>query len=188
MESNTVCCSSCHPASATPLLRHWYIDIIQKWLFHLTISLPTYLALDIPVDVVQGFLPLGRLGISDQSVGNIETTRFVVLAGTSAIVTGLITTRLLLVRRHIIKIMGECLIIQVSNDELDELLDCPGTVDDSTPYLNIVAMLIESYALDSTWSLATAVSTHVKSSSSYLFVTNDSTVKVCNWAIFLEYL
>ncbi len=55
-----------------------------------------------------------------------------------------------------------------------------GTSDASSPYLSIVAMLIESYVVDSAWSLATAISVASSSPSAYMFITNDSTVKVRN--------
>lgn len=55
-----------------------------------------------------------------------------------------------------------------------------GTTDASSPYLNIVAMLIESYILDSAWSLATAISIASNGPSVYLFIANNSTVKVCD--------
>ena len=54
----------------------------------------------------------------------------------------------------------------------------PGTLDASSPYLSIVAMLIESYALDSTWSLTTAVTFALDNPIYPLFETADSTVKV----------
>ncbi len=54
-----------------------------------------------------------------------------------------------------------------------------GTSDAGAPYLSIVAMLVESYFLDSAWSIATAVSASVHTPSFHLFVTNDSVIKVC---------
>lgn len=58
----------------------------------------------------------------------------------------------------------------------------PGMSDAGRPYLSIVAVLVESYALDSAWSLATAISFASSSPSFYLFITNDSIIKVCNSA------
>lgn len=56
----------------------------------------------------------------------------------------------------------------------------PGLSGTSNPYLSIIAVLVESYSLDSAWSIATAVSINSNSPSSYLFVPNDSTIKVCH--------
>ncbi len=60
-------------------------------------------------------------------------------------------------------------------------------VNASTPYLSIVAMLVESYALDSAWSFAAALSYQLDSPGVVLLVDNDSTVKVCKFIIFSAY-
>lgn len=48
----------------------------------------------------------------------------------------------------------------------------------ASPYLSIVTVLVESYALDSAWSLAAAISYAVSNPSYILFLEVDSTVKV----------
>lgn len=54
-----------------------------------------------------------------------------------------------------------------------------GTSDTSSPYVSIAAMLIESYALDSAWSVASAISNGLDSPSDLFFLGDDSIVKVC---------
>lgn len=61
--------------------------------------------------------------------------------------------------------------------------DAPGASDDGSPYLSVVAMLVESYVLDAAWSLASAVSFASKSPSQLLFLTNDPTIKVCDFPV-----
>ncbi len=63
------------------------------------------LALQIPVDFLAAFIPFDKLGISDQSVIKIDTALFAIMSGLTFIVTGLIATRLLLVRRRVFKSM-----------------------------------------------------------------------------------
>ncbi len=72
---------------------------------------PPRLAMEIPVDVLLGFIPMDKLGISKQIVLELDPAQFAVLSGLTFIVTGLIATRLLLVRRRVIKSMGEYLMI-----------------------------------------------------------------------------
>jgi hypothetical protein len=55
----------------------------------------------------------------------------------------------------------------------------------ASPYLSIVAMLVESYALDSGWSLAAAISFALSSPSEIMFATNDPTIKVCDLSVAL---
>lgn len=46
------------------------------------------------------------------------------------------------------------------------------------PFLGMVAMVVESYFFASAWSLATVISVAVGSPSRFMFITNDSTIKV----------
>jgi hypothetical protein len=48
----------------------------------------------------------------------------------------------------------------------------------ASPYLSIVAILVESYFLESAWSLASAIAFAVDSPSNFLFQTVDSNIKV----------
>lgn len=59
----------------------------------------------------------------------------------------------------------------------------PGMSEAASPYLSIVAMLVESYSLDAAWSLASALSYALGSPSQIMLVTNDSTIKVCDLAV-----
>lgn len=62
----------------------------------------------------------------------------------------------------------------------------PGLVSKVTsPYLSIVAMLVESYVLDAAWSLVTATSYALHVPSDLLFQTNDSTIKVRGFRVAL---
>ncbi len=61
-------------------------------------------------------------------------------------------------------------------------------MDTSSPYLGIVAMLVESYALECAWSTAAAISVGLKDPSFSLFVANDSTVKVCGFSVIVRHL
>lgn len=54
----------------------------------------------------------------------------------------------------------------------------PGMSGASSPYLSIVAVLVESYVLDSAWSLAIAISDFLHSPAYLLFMTADSSIKV----------
>lgn len=61
--------------------------------------------------------------------------------------------------------------------------------DAATPYLGIIAILAESYSLDSVWSLASATSLSISGSpSSFIFTTNDSTIKVCDLPVVMMVL
>lgn len=50
----------------------------------------------------------------------------------------------------------------------------------TSAYLSIVAMLVESYILESAWSLASAISVTLNSPIYMMFTTNDSMIKVCD--------
>ncbi len=62
-----------------------------------------------------------------------------------------------------------------------------GTINASTPYLSIVAMLVESYALDSAWSFVAALLFILGSSGISIVAPSDSAIKVCNFVLFPTY-
>lgn len=64
-------------------------------------------ALDIPVNIAAALSPIDQLGLSSQCVVALDTARYAVQGGLTVTVTGLVATRLLLVRRRSIKLMGE---------------------------------------------------------------------------------
>lgn len=139
---------------------------------HLTV-LP---ALDVLVNIVLALMPLDQLGISYQSAIAMETAAYGVLPTLTLTVTVLIATRLFLVRRRHIKVIGEHIMIyQICGYRFH---DSPGMSPTSGPYLGIVAMLVESFALESVWSIGSAVSVGLRHPSILLFGTCDSTVKV----------
>lgn len=53
-----------------------------------------------------------------------------------------------------------------------------GTLEAASPYPGVVTMLVESYSLNSAWSLGTVISLVLDSPSFMLFSTNDSIVRV----------
>lgn len=65
------------------------------------------------------------------------------------------------------------------------LHDSLGMSEAASPYLSIVTMLVESYILDSAWSLAAAISLALVSPSQLMFIAEDSTIKVCDLPITL---
>lgn len=58
------------------------------------------------------------------------------------------------------------------------LHDSLGMSETTSPYLNVVAMLVESYALEVIWSVASAISFALGDPSERMLSTNDSTIKV----------
>ncbi len=104
MRKNKICCSS-HHLACTPPFSYRFVSIIYQWLLYL---IHTYLALDVPSDIIGNIVPYSQLGISEHTSMVIETARYAVLSGLTVIVTGLIALRLLLVRRRHVKIMGKC--------------------------------------------------------------------------------
>lgn len=146
----------------------------SEWVLYLFILL----ALDIPINIIEQSLPLDQLGISLPSAIAMDTAAYVILAALTITVTGLVVLRLLLVRRHHIKIMGEYTIISVPRKS--RLHDSSGMSDTTSPYLSIISMLVESYALDCAWSIGTAILASFRSPIFRLFVTNDSIIKVCD--------
>lgn len=57
--------------------------------------------------------------------------------------------------------------------------------DTTSPYLGIVAMLVETYALEFAWSLVAAILYASGNASELLFVTNDCIIKVCDLLVAL---
>jgi len=88
----------------------------------------------------------------------LSLASWVVVPLFTIIVTGLVVARILLVRRRHTKILG--------------------TSDTSRNYMNIVAMLVESYALDSLWDIAFIISYGLHSRFSFLFAGVSHTIKV----------
>ncbi len=101
---------------------------------------------------------------------------YAVLSALTMVVTGLVVARILIVRSQVMKLMGKYLKkdTKFKNKRLHD-----GLGNNCSPYLSIVTMLVESYALECAWSLGAAISVGLDSSSLYLFVANDSIVKVC---------
>jgi hypothetical protein len=108
MEGSTIRCSNRHAACAAPLGLLWYVDTDpQSWPLHITILL----AMAILVEVIHAFIPLDQLGIPPHITSAMNTAGYVILAGTTITVTGLITGHLLLVQRRHIKLMGQYLMV-----------------------------------------------------------------------------
>lgn len=118
----------------------------------------SYIALDIPVDIIVCFVSLDQLGISSDSLKAMDTAAYATGSALTIIVTGLVAMRLLLVRRSYVRLTG--------------------TSSPSGPYLSIVAMLVESYVLESAWSIAAAISFSLSAPSYFILGTNDSIIKV----------
>ncbi|KAF9447209.1 hypothetical protein P691DRAFT_671958 [Macrolepiota fuliginosa MF-IS2] len=78
-------------------------------------------------------------------------------------VTALIAARLMLVRRRHIRIMG--------------------TTESSKQYMNIVTMLVESYALESAWDFVLLVLFLVESQMTALFFRCDSSIKIISYLL-----
>jgi hypothetical protein len=61
----------------------------------------------------------------------------------------------------------------------------PGMSEATSPYLSIVVMLAESYALGAAWSLGMTISYSVNDPSRYLFEANDGMIQVCDLPVTL---
>jgi len=125
----------------------------------------TYIGLDLPLNVVGGFISFDQLGISEDALIAMQTAAFGIVAAFTILVTALITTRLLLVRRKVTKIMG-----------MSEV---------ASPYLSIAVMLIESYALSAAWSLATTITYVVNDPSRLLFGSTDAFIQVITYFLII---
>jgi len=122
----------------------------------------SYIALAISMNIVVPLFTqdqqIHQLGISESIAIAMTTASYAVPTAITILVTGLIATRLLLARRQHAKIMRMS--------------------ESASPYLSVVAMLVESYILDAAWSLASAISYGVGNPSGFMFVTNDPFIKI----------
>ena len=134
-----------------------------------------YPALGISSEIATNLAPSDQLHISEKSGVAMITSAYAVLSGLTILVTSLIAVRLFLVRRQQKK-AGGCMMNQICDNRFHGI--GPGMLDVSNPYLSIVAMLVESYALDSAWSLITAVTVSLTNPSFLLFQAGDSVAKV----------
>ncbi|KAF7763667.1 hypothetical protein Agabi119p4_8204 [Agaricus bisporus var. burnettii] len=121
-----------------------------------------------PVIFFVSFIVLGALSIlgwairgvlpSEDVTSAISTSVYGLGAATTIVVTALATARLLLVRRYHIELMGKS---EISNQ-----------------YVNIVAILTESYALESLWSLVAMILNAIDNPVSVIFIQCENFIRV----------